>query len=95
MIIMNQTFALYLTLVLSFIAFGFIQADRASVVGDAINYIKELMRTVNELKLLVEKKVAAGDGENFKKVMFREAADHLVGLPYKGPKKNEDLCKNK
>ena len=47
------------------------------------------------VKLLVEKKVAAGDGENFKKVMFREAADHLVGLPYKGPKKNEDLCKNK
>ncbi|MED6149808.1 hypothetical protein PIB30_066150 [Stylosanthes scabra] len=30
--------------------------DRASVVGDAIDYIKELLRTVNELKSLVEKK---------------------------------------
>ncbi|KAJ0016607.1 hypothetical protein Pint_12036 [Pistacia integerrima] len=30
--------------------------DRASIVGDAINYTKELLRIVNELKLLVEKK---------------------------------------
>ncbi|KAF5744233.1 hypothetical protein HS088_TW08G00831 [Tripterygium wilfordii] len=32
------------------------KVDRASVVGDAIEYIKVLVRTVNELKLLVEKK---------------------------------------
>lgn len=32
------------------------QPDRASTVGDAIDYIKELLRTIDELKLLVEKK---------------------------------------
>jgi hypothetical protein len=33
-----------------------VKTDRASVVADAIKYINELLRTVNELKLLAEKK---------------------------------------
>ncbi|KAL4199438.1 hypothetical protein AMTRI_Chr03g51120 [Amborella trichopoda] len=37
------------------------KADRASIVGDATEYIKELLRTVDELKILVEKKRCGGD----------------------------------
>ncbi|CAK9182639.1 unnamed protein product [Ilex paraguariensis] len=33
--------------------------ERASIVGDAIEYIKELLRTANELKILVDKRRAA------------------------------------
>ena len=63
--------------------------SRSNIARWSLDNEKELV------KFLVGKKAAAGDGGNFKKVTFREAADHLAGLPYKGPKKNEDSCKNK
>ncbi|OWM83591.1 transcription factor bHLH91-like [Punica granatum] len=48
---MNDKFAILMSLIPNPI-----KTDRASVVGEAIEYIKELLRTVDELKLLVEKK---------------------------------------
>ncbi|KAK4802526.1 hypothetical protein SAY86_000729 [Trapa natans] len=48
---MNDKFAILMSLIPNPT-----KTDRASVVGDAIEYIKELLRTVNELKLLVDKK---------------------------------------
>ncbi|KAK4748081.1 hypothetical protein SAY87_014667 [Trapa incisa] len=43
------------------------RTDKASVVGDAVEYIKELKRTVDELKLLVEKKRCGREGMNTKR----------------------------
>ncbi|GAA0140139.1 hypothetical protein LIER_01548 [Lithospermum erythrorhizon] len=64
--------------------------DRVSVVGDAIRYIEELKRVVNELKFLVDKKICAKetikqpkmeDGLEIKERKTENIDDHQ---PYNG-----------
>ncbi|KAK1307041.1 Transcription factor bHLH10 [Acorus calamus] len=55
------------------------KTDRASTVLDAIEYIKELLRTVDELKILVEKK--RSEKERFKNHRPDEAPHDLPAMP--------------
>uniref|UniRef100_A0A7I4E7V0 BHLH domain-containing protein n=1 Tax=Physcomitrium patens TaxID=3218 RepID=A0A7I4E7V0_PHYPA len=56
------------------------KADRASIVADAIEYVKELKRTVQELQLLVqEKRRAAGDSSGGKRRRSMDDADNYAG----------------
>ena len=66
------------------VGFVLTQTDRASVVGDAIDYIRELIRTVNELKLLVEKKRYAK--ERYKRPKTEEDAAESCNIkPFGDP----------
>ncbi|PQP96959.1 transcription factor bHLH10 [Prunus yedoensis var. nudiflora] len=56
------------------------KTDRASIVRYAINYIKELLRLVEELKLLVEKKKSYNNGSLRNSWLQRKSKDTEVDI---------------
>ncbi|GMN69828.1 hypothetical protein TIFTF001_038872 [Ficus carica] len=50
--------------------------DRASTVGDAIEYIKELTRTIHELNILVEKKRSCGRNQDRRTKCYKTDQDY-------------------
>nr|WIE96171.1 basic helix-loop-helix transcription factor [Loropetalum chinense var. rubrum] len=68
--------------------------DRASIVGDAIGYIKELLRTTNELKILVEKK-RCGRERNKRQKMEEDGAGDVENPSLKAVKEESgEQCYN-
>lgn len=66
--------------------------DRASVVGDAIEYIKELLRTVDELKIVLEKKKHGSERRKILKADVEAAGDMESSL--RRPLRDEDCLPN-
>ncbi|ESQ36304.1 hypothetical protein EUTSA_v100099920mg, partial [Eutrema salsugineum] len=64
--------------------------DRASIVGEAIDYIKELLRTIEDLKMLMEQKRIIKNRN--KRVRIEEEGDDFVDGKYKAQSEVVEQC---
>ncbi|CAH2038779.1 unnamed protein product [Thlaspi arvense] len=64
--------------------------DRASIVGEAIDYIKELLRTIEEFKMLVEKKRIVKHRNKRRRI--EEEGDDVVDESYRAQSEVVEQC---